>query len=148
MRELEELLRSLDQDLVLIKSQIYDDKIELHAKIGREEAICPYCGTKSNSVHTIYHKAFSDLPVQNRQLTIVLQRKFFFCKNPECEKSKFAERFTFVEDYGRRTKRLNERIIELATNMSALKAEDIVSNGLTKISDDTILRMLKKTAHR
>ncbi len=28
--------------------------------------------------------------------------------------------------------------------MSALKAEGIVSNGLTEISDDTILRMLKK----
>jgi hypothetical protein len=51
-----------------------------------------------------------------------------------------------VEDYGRRTKRLNERIIELAANMSALKAEGVVSNGLVGISDDTILRMLKKTA--
>ncbi|WP_367362093.1 hypothetical protein [Mesotoga sp.] len=39
---------------------------------------------------------------------------------------------------------MNERIIELAANMSALKAEGIVSNGLTEISDDTILRMLKK----
>lgn len=128
---------------------MYEDRIELYARMGREEAVCPYCGAKSKSVHTIYLKAFSDLPVQSKQLTIILQRRVFFCKNPECEKSKFAERFSFVDDYGRRTKRLNERIIELAANMSALKAEGIVSNGLTKISDDTILRMLKKnTAHR
>ncbi len=63
MRELEELLRSLDRDLVLIESRVYEDRIELHAKMGREEAVCPYCGAKSKSVRTIYLKAFSDLPV-------------------------------------------------------------------------------------
>ena len=110
------------------------------------EAICPYCGAKSRSVHKIYIKTIADLPVQDKEVRIVLQRRVFFCKNPECDKSQFAERYSFVEDYGRRTKRLNERIIELAANMSALKAEGVVSNGLVGISDDTILRMLKKTA--
>ncbi len=91
-----------------------------------------HIAVRSRRVRTIYLKAFSDLPVQSRQLTIVLQRRVFFCKNSECEKSKFAERFSFVDDYGRRTKRLNERIIELAASMSALKAEGIVSKLISR----------------
>jgi len=69
MRELEELFRSLDGDLVLTEPRVYEDRIELHAKMGREEAVCPYCGAASKSVHTIY-PAFPEI------ITRVISRYF------------------------------------------------------------------------
>src|SRR5690606_35194132 len=116
VRNLEEMLKNLDRVLALTETVIHKDRIELHAKMVREEAICPYCGAKSRSDHKKYIKTIADLPVQDKEVRIVLQRRVFFCKKPECDKSQFAERYSFVEEYGRRTKRLNERIIELAAN--------------------------------
>ena len=36
---MEEMLKTLDRDLVLTETVIHEDRIELHAKMVREEAI-------------------------------------------------------------------------------------------------------------
>jgi transposase len=63
---MEELLKSLDSDLVLIKAVVEEETIELHAKKDTVEDTCPYCGDKSKSVHSVYPKTTSDLPVQEK----------------------------------------------------------------------------------
>ena len=43
------------------------------------------------------------------------------------------------------TKRLESQIIETSKPMSARASKEVINNGLVKVSDDTILRLLKKT---
>jgi len=139
-------LKTLDPDLVLVEAFTDDKKIELYARKGTSEEVCPYCGKKSRSVHSVYHNTISDLPVQEKLLTIILERRVFFCKNPECDHARFPESLPFTTRYGRRTTRLDEKIREIALNMSARSAKKVINKGIARISDDTILRILKKTS--
>ena len=67
-------------------------------------------------------------------------------KNPQCKHKTFIEELHFIDGRcARRTKRLDERIMDIALKMSARSAKKVVNSGLTVISDDTILRILKKT---
>ncbi|ACR80482.1 MULTISPECIES: transposase family protein [Kosmotoga] len=143
---MQELLKTLDPDLVLVEAFIDDKKIELHARKETSEEACPYCGEKSRGVHSVYHNNISDLPVQEKLLTIILERRVFFCKNPECDHARFPETLPFATRYGRRTIRLDEKIREIALNMSARSAKKVINKGIARISDDTILRILKKTS--
>ncbi|WP_237697517.1 transposase family protein [Kosmotoga olearia] len=137
-------MRTLDPDLVLVEAFTDDKKIELHARKGTSEEACPYCGKKSRNVHSVYRNTISDLPVQEKLLTIILERRVFFCKNPECDHARFPETLPFTTRYGRRTIRLDEKIREIALNMSARSAKKVINKGIARISDDTILRILKK----
>ena len=73
-----------------------------------------------------------------------IETKIFFCKNKKCNTNTFAEKFDFIETHARMTTRLKSRIVNDAKGMSARAAKTTVNNGLAKISDDTILRLLKK----
>jgi len=145
---MEELLKSLDSDLVLIEAVVGEEKIELHAKKDTVEETCPYCGAKSKNVHSVYRKTISDLPIQEKMVKIILHKRLFFCRNSDCSRPLFSETLSFVDRYGRRTNRLTKKIKEIAMNMSARSAKKVVNEGITNISDDTILRILKKTEDR
>ena len=71
--------------------------------------------------------------------------KIFFCKNKECKVKKFSEQFDFIETHSRMTKRLENQIIKTSNPMSARASKEVINNELVNISDDTILRLLKKT---
>ena len=142
---MEELLKSLDSDLVLIDTVIGEEIIELHARKDTVEETCPYCGAKSKSVHSVYRKTISDLPIQEKMVKIILHKRLFFCRNTDCSRPLFSEMLSFVDRYGRRTNRLTKKIREIAMNMSARSAKKVVNEGISNISDDTILRILKKT---
>ncbi len=144
---MEELLKSLDSDLVLVKAVVEKETIELHARRDTIEEVCPYCGAKSKSVHSVYRKTISDLPIQEKMVKIILWRRLFFCKNKDCSRPLFPETLSFVGRYGRRTSRLTKKIKEIAMNMSARSAMKVVNEGISNISDDTILRILKKTTN-
>ena len=58
--------------------------------------------------------------------------------------TRFAERFDFYENYSRMTNRLKERIVNDSKGMSARASKATINVGVVKISDDTILRLLKK----
>ena len=143
---MEELLKSLDPALELLDERIEKESIELHVKRNTLKETCPYCGEESGSVHSVHRKRIHDLPVQEKLLTLVLERRIFFCKNPQCKHKTFIEELHFIDGKcARQTKRLDERIRNIALKMSARSAKKVVNSGLTVISDDTILRILKKT---
>ena len=56
----------------------------------------------------------------------------------------FVEHFDFIEPHSRMTTRLKEKIVQTSKEMSARASKAVVNNGLVNISDDTILRLLKK----
>ena len=45
-----------------------------------------------------------------------------FCNNPKCTHTTFAERFDFISNKGKKTKRLEDEIIRLSLNCSSITA--------------------------
>lgn len=141
---MEEILKMLDENLELIKTSITENNIVLNAKRTTKMEICPHCKSESSKVHSMYIKKIQDLPIQDKMITIILERRVFICDNKHCKKHKFSEELNFITRYQRRTTRLDNKINEIAVNTSALRASAIISSGISNVSDDTILRLLKK----
>ena len=141
---MEELMKKLDKKLKIIKYEYVDDMVIIYIQRTNKTAICPCCGKKSSKINTKYFRTIKDLPIQENKVILKLETKTFFCKNKKCEINTFAEEFNFIESHARMTTRLKNRIVNDTKGMSARAAKETISSGLAKISDDTILRLIKK----
>lgn len=141
---MEELMKKLDRKLQIINYKYEEDTLLINLERTNKSAICPHCGKKSKNIHSRYTRTIKDLPIQEYKVILNIETKIFFCSNSECNANTFAERFDFIENHARMTTRLKDRIVNDAKGMSARTAKSILNAGLTKISDDTILRLLKK----
>lgn len=141
---MEKLIKKLDRRLKIIKYEEDNDIITIYAKRTNKFAICPCCGNKSSSINTRYYRTIKDLPIQDTKVILKIEAKTFFCNNKNCEINTFSETFDFIEKRSRMTTRLKERIIDDSKGMSARAAKATINKGLTSVSDDTILRLLKK----
>ena len=61
---------------------------------------------------------------------------------------KIDSEYENCELHSRMTKRLESQIIKTSKSMSARASKEVINNGLVKISDDTILRLLKKNNNK
>lgn len=141
---MERLIKKLDNKLKIIKSEENNNIITIYAKRTNKTAICPCCSKTSSSINTRYYRTVKDLPIQEAKVILKLEAKTFFCNNEKCKINTFAETFDFIERRSRMTTKLKNRIIDDSKGMSARAAKVSINKGLTDVSDDTILRLLKK----
>lgn len=141
---MEEIIKKLDKKLKVISCENVDENIIVNIIRANNSAICPCCGKKSNNIHSRYIRTIKDLPIQESKVILKLQAKLFFCKNSKCSNNTFSEQFDFIEGHSRMTTRLKNRIIDTSKTMSARASKTIVNKGIANISDDTILRLIKK----
>ena len=141
---MEELMKKLDKKLKIINYEYIDDIATIYVKRTNKTATCPCCGKKSDNINSKYFRTIKDLPIQDNKVILKLEAKTFFCKNNKCPINTFAEKFDFIESRARMTTRLKDRIVNDSKGMSARAAKATINNGLANISDDTILRLLKK----
>ena len=83
---------------------------------NRKICRCPYCGSESARIHSRYEKSFQDLPIMGKKTKVVIENRKFFCGNPDCGFTTFAERFDFLAQKGKKTKRLIEKIVDISLN--------------------------------
>lgn len=143
---MEELMKKLDKKLKIINHEYEEDILLINLERTNKSAICPHCGRKSKNIHSRYIRTIKDLPIQEYKVILNIETKIFFCNNNKCNANTFAEKFDFIESRARMTMRLKDRIVTDSKGMSARAAKTTVSNGLVNISDDTILRILKKNS--
>jgi len=141
---MKELVKKLDKNLRITGYKYEDDTLIINVERKSKNSICPDCGKKSAKVNTRYTREIKDLPVQEDKVVLIIQARIFDCVNKKCIRKRFAERFDFIEKKARMTSRLKNRIIEDSKGMSARAAKKSINEGLVNISDDTILRMIKK----
>ena len=141
---MEKLIKKLDKKLKIIKCEDDNNIITIYVKRTNKTAICPCCGKKASSINTRYYRTIKDLPIQESKVMLKLEAKTFFCNNKNCEIKTFAESFDFLERRSRMTTRLKDRIVDDSKGMSARASKITINKGLVNISDDTILRLLKK----
>ena len=142
--ELDELIKELDKKLIVKNKEIKDNIMYIYCETKKQPTKCKYCGHESDNVHSIYTRTISDLPIQKYKVKIVITVKKYFCNNPKCNHTTFAESLDFVEKNALRTKRLDEYINEIGLKNSSIEARNQITNSHVKISNNTILRIIKK----
>ena len=75
---------------------------------------------------------------------MLINVKKYFCNNSKCQHTTFAEPLDFVEKNALRTKRLDEYINEVGLKNSSIEAKKQITNSHVQISNNTILRIIKK----
>ena len=143
---MEEIIKKLDKKLKILNYEYIDENLVIIITRINKSDICPCCGKKSNNIHSRYMRTIKDLPIQENKVVLKIKAKVFFCKNPKCTVNTFAEQFNFIEGHSRMTTRLKNRIIDTSKGMSARASKPVINNGITNISDDTILRLIKKNS--
>ena len=67
-----------------------------------------------------------------------------FCKNDDCNNKTFSEKFNFINNKAKKTKRLEREIINVSLNMSSIAASKYLSKNLANVGKSTICTLLKK----
>ena len=142
--ELDELIKELDSKLVVTGKEIKDDIMYIYCETKKQSTKCKYCGQESQNVHSIYIRTISDLPILKYKVKLVITVKKYFCSNSKCKHTTFAEPLNFVEENALRTKRLDEYINEVGLKNSSIEARNQITSSHVKISNNTILRIIKK----
>ena len=56
-------------------------------------SVCPRCGTRSERVHSRYHRRLADLAIAGRPVRLMVLARPFYCNAVLCGRRVFAERF-------------------------------------------------------
>lgn len=141
---MDEFIKELDPNLDYLEHEINTDEVLIYVASNRKTCRCPYCNTPSGRVHSRYEKSFQDLPVMGKKTKIKIENRKFFCDNPDCGFTTFAERFDFLAQNGKKTKRLIDKIVDVSLNTSSVAASQTLKNGIADVGKSTICNLLKK----
>jgi len=134
-----------DERLSYISHESEATTISLYVQSIDEQAICPYCGERSDKIHSHYLRTLQDLPIQGKKVKLVIDNKKYFCLNKDCSHRTFAEKFSFFEPKATKTKRLQEEILRVSMTQSSLSAAKYLRKSVADVGKSTICNLLKKT---
>jgi transposase len=107
--------------------------------------ICPDCGTRSQHRHGWHHRRLQDLPVQGQSVKIRLALNRWQCRHRRCGRRTFTDRLPEIAaPYVRRTERMAEIVGFVGHRMGGRPGENLMHRLGMPVSDDTILRQLKR----
>lgn len=131
---MQQYLNQLSNNLIYIKHEIIDNKISL------------FCETKVNinmRVHSRKIRVVQDIPYGNYKVELhIITKKYF--STDKTGKLTTAEKYDFLGYTGRRTKRLEDYLLNMSKEMSAIGVERTIKKNIADVSDTVILRILKK----
>ena len=102
------LLPSSDFAVELV--DVEEDTATLCLKISARQkaSLCPYCGERSERIHSWYERHPQDVAWGGRPVRLQVRVRRFFYASPSCPHHIFSERFPdLVAPYARRTDRLS-----------------------------------------
>jgi transposase len=141
---MQDIIEQLDKNFVYIGHQLFDDHIAIQVISNREETNCPFCGKPSSRVHSAYARSFQDLPIQGKKVYITISNRKYFCDNPACPNTTFAEPFSCLKPKAKKSGRLLNEIMKVSLEVSSVTASRMLKNGVADISKSTICNILKK----
>ena len=141
---MDEFIKELDVNLDYLNHEITEDEVIIYVASKRKLCTCPYCGGASIRVHSRYEKSFQDLPIMGKKTKVIIENRKFFCDNPDCTFTTFAERFDFLKQNGKKTKRLIDKIVDISLNTSSVAASRTLKDGIADVGKSTICNLLKK----
>lgn len=140
------IIKSLNPELRCEKAILHDKQIILEASSVKTKVRCPYCGFESKTVHSLYERELQDIPLQDKQVILLLKTRKMFCTNPACEHKTFAEQFDFVAPRQKKTKRLIEKILVTSVKLSSVNAAKLLKSDAIIVGKSSICDLLKKNS--
>jgi len=114
---------------------------------GPDQERCPGCQQISNSRHSRYVRTLKDLPVLGVPLSLKVRVNRFRCRNLGCAILFVAGTLAGVAEFrGRRTCRADVILRLIGHALGGRPGERLMARLGLPVSDDTILRRLKKNA--
>lgn len=114
---------------------------------GSGIGICPDCGRRSRSRHGSSNRSLQDLPVQGKPVTVKLLLSRWRCAHQACLRQTFTDRVPQIASpYARRTTRVVDIVGLLGHSAGGRPGERLMQRLGMPVSDDTILRQLKRDA--
>lgn len=114
---------------------------------GPAFGICPDCGQRTRNRHGWSNRSLQDLPVQGKTVTVKLRLSRWRCAHKKCERQTFTDRLpTIASSYARRTRRVSEIVSLLGHSAGGRPGERLMRRLGMPVSDDMILRQLKRDA--
>lgn len=130
-------------DVVNVVKDGYIFLITVHSK--QVCSHCPDCSMASKRLHSCYWRQVMDLPVLNGQTRIRLKCRKFYCKNINCSKKVFSERFSLHFNSGKRiTSRAEIKLLEIAHQQGGNAGEKLCRLMNLPASDTTLVRLINK----
>ena len=117
--------------------------------MGPEVGCCPGCRKPSTRRHSRYFRHLQDLPVQGAAVVVKMQVSRWRCLNRECERETFTDQLPeIVCPHARRTQRIAELVHLFGHGTGGRSGERLMKRLGMPVSDDTILRHLKRQVAR
>ena len=124
-----------------------DDDTWTVSATGPAIGICPDCGRRSRNRHGSSNRSLQDLPAQGKPVAVKLLLGRWRCAHQECKLQTFTDRLpTIASPYARRTTRVVEIVGLLGHSAGGRPGERLMQRLGMPVSDDTILRQVKRDA--
>lgn len=126
------------------------DRLIVTARTRAICAACPSCGCPSARLHSRYVRALSDLPISGRRVVVHALVRRFRCAEASCRTRIFAERLgaDLAARHARRTSRLEAVVHHLGLALGGRPAASIARRLMLPVSNDTLLRVVRRRARR
>jgi transposase len=117
--------------------------------VGPGIGSCPKCNEQSTRRHSRYFRHLQDLPVQGATVVVKIEVSRWRCLNRECERQTFTDQLPEVVcPHARRTHRTAELVHLFGHGTGGRPGERLMKRLGMPVSDDTILRHLKRQVAR
>lgn len=130
--------------LILERIEKGEQQFRLFVRVSQRPA-CPLCGRASDSRHSSYARCLQDLPWQGLSVQLWVTARRFRCYNRRCPRKIFCERLPKIARvYARQTNRACEIVQLVGYVAGGLPGERLLARLAIVVSDDTVLRRLKR----
>ena len=132
-------------DLAVEQMIVADGILLINVRGSATSAVCPSCHQVSSHIHSTHIRSPRDLPVGQCVVRLVIHARRFACRNPNCPRRTFVERFPdLVPLYAQRTLRFTRSLEDLGFALGGRAGARLGSRVRIPASRDTILRTLSR----
>ena len=97
-----------------------DDAFYVHCHLKNKFSICPKCGNKISSIHSMHTRKIQDLPIQCKTVFLLVNVRHFNCR--KC-KYIYTEELEFTSKTSHKTKRLLDLILNNSCSVSSITSQ-------------------------
>lgn len=123
--------------------------VEIAVRSKASSVPCPLCSSPARRIHSRYVRQAADLPFGGRPVRLRLTTRRFVCEQRCCPRRIFGEPFAGVLSRGaRRAERLETVVHHLGLALGGRPGAGLARRLMLPVSNDTLLRVVRRRAAR